>query len=160
VAVHQGRDTFRAESAIFVGTGQRRLERGRGGIPTEGASDVAIAPPEGKFPARAVFSNSNGGSAHEAVPLLVYWGGAQGFDAARRWEIPFTSGYEASAADLNADGFVDLIAINSGHAGQAARSDPNLGANIFWGGADGFDLTERRSVLRECFLGGPATSPT
>ena len=51
------------------------------------------------------------------VPVHVYWGGKDGFDPKRVWKIPFHSGYEASAADLNADGYVDLILLDSGHAG-------------------------------------------
>src|SRR5262249_9010871 len=95
----------------------------------------------------AVFASSTAGTLGEAVPLDVYWGGPGGFDPSRHWEIPFRSGYEASAADLNADGFVDLIAMNSQHGG--AKEDPSAGANIFWGSDAGFDVVKRRTVLRE-----------
>ena len=44
------------------------------------------------------------------VPLKVYWGGRQGIDPQRFANIPFRSGYEATSADFNADGFVDLLA--------------------------------------------------
>ena len=43
--------------------------------------------------------------------------------------------------------------MNSQHAGDAAESDPTAGANIFWGGAGGFDLERRRTVLQERNLG-------
>jgi hypothetical protein len=149
VAVYQGLQTFAAESVIFFGQGQRRFERCRQGIHTEGATDVIIAPPHHSSPARAVFCNSRGGTVNEAVPLLLYWGGPAGFDVKRRLEIPFASGYEASAADLNADGFVDLIAMNSGHLGpEVAKEATGLGANIFWGKSGGIDLNQPRTVLR------------
>ena len=54
-----------------------------------------MAPAEKGLPARAVFCNSIGGQHDEAVPLLVYWGGKDGFDPKRVWKIPFHSGYEA-----------------------------------------------------------------
>jgi hypothetical protein len=103
------------------------------------------------LPARAVFCNSIGGKHDETVPVHVYLGGKDGFDPRRVWKIPFKSGYEASAADLNADGYVDLILLNSGHSGIA--DDPTLGANIFWGGPKGFDFQNCRTILREGFLG-------
>jgi hypothetical protein len=85
-------------------------------------------------------------------------GGPQGFDPTRRWEIPFRSGYEATSADLNADGFVDLVAVNSQHAGASASDDPHRGANIFWGTADGFDFNDGRTVLQETYLGTSNTA--
>ncbi len=165
IAVYQSSETFHGDSRIFFGKGNRQLEEAPGQVRTEGANHVAILPPIGSSPGHAIFCNSRGGSLDEKVPLHVYWGGAEGFDVGQRWEIPFSSGYEASAADLNVDGYVDLVALNSGHVGEAAQRDPHLGANIFWGrpaflpaqlkqgfGPVGFDLS-KRTVLRENNLG-------
>ena len=148
VAVHQGSETYEGKSIIFFGQGNRQFEPGSHTVQTQGATDVAVAPPSGNRPARVVFCNSNGGTLQEKVPLLLYWGGTNGFSPDRLWKVPVNSGYEASGADLNADGFVDLIAINCGHVGEIARADPHLGANIFWGSARGFD-PKQRSALRE-----------
>ena len=131
---------------------------------------MAIRPAGENHPPRVVFCNANGGALYEKVPTLLYWGSTDGFRPDRHWRVPVNSGYEASSADLNADGYVDLIAINSGHVGEISRTDPHLGANIFWGGplktseesngvklpadhvSHGFDPT-RRTVLREFSLG-------
>ena len=153
VAVHQGHDKFATDSQIFFGLGQRRFVRSKHPLGTEGAGDVAIVPASDHHPARAIFCNRLGGTVHEAVPLQVYWGNSSGFDPTNYWEIPFDSGYEASAADLNADGYVDLVALNSGHGGEVIRASPLLGANIFWGSENGFDLENRRTVVREYELG-------
>lgn len=153
VAVHQSKGRFNGTSCFYLGIGRREFRRVPGGLTTAGTTSVAVAPREGTRPPRAVFCNSIGGRADEGVPLLVYWGNPAGFRPDDVWEIPFHSGYEASAADLNADGFVDLIALNSGHAGDSAHADPTLGANIFWGSQNGFDLADRRTVLHEHFLG-------
>jgi hypothetical protein len=152
-AIHQGKHTLATESTVFFGNATRNPDRGGHGFQSEGATDVAVAPPEGDLPARVVIANSLGGFVGEKVPLHLYWGGPDGFDAFRRTEIPFRSGYESSCADLNADGYPDLIAINSQHGGGAAVEDPNGGANIFWGSAHGFDFTGERTVLRESFIG-------
>lgn len=163
VAVHQSKDAFNGESLVFFGTGNRKFKLGDLGFRTSGTTDVAFASAEKDLPARAVFCNSIGGKLDEHVPVHVYLGGKEGFDVNRMWKIPFHSGYEASAADLNADGYVDLILLNSGHGGPT--DDPTLGANIFWGGPKGFDFgplpptplpqgtAGSRSVIREHFLG-------
>ncbi|PYV10455.1 MAG: hypothetical protein DMG07_21095, partial [Acidobacteria bacterium] len=147
VAIYQGEASFAAESAVFWNLGGRRFERAPHGVRTEGAAHAAFAPRDGKVAPRVVFASSMAATLGEAVPLDVYWGGPGGFDPARRWEIPFRSGYESSAADLDADGYVDLISMNSQHGG--ARDDPFAGANIFWGSRAGFDLEKRRTVLGE-----------
>ncbi len=153
VAVHQSSKQFETDSLVFLGTGSSVLDQHPLTLRTVGATDTAIVPPRGSLPGRVLFCNSLGGTVAERVPLHVYWGGSGGFSASNRWEIPFQSGYEASAADLNRDGYPDLIALNSQHAGEAAATDPTAGANILWGGPGGFDLEERRTVVRERNLG-------
>lgn len=153
VAVHQSSKQFETDSLVFLGTGSSVLDQHPLTLRTLGATDTAIVPPRGSLPGRVLFCNSLGGSVAERVPLYVYWGGSGGFSASNRWEIPFQSGYEASAADLNRDGYPDLIVLNSQHAGEAAAMDPTAGANILWGGPGGFDLEARRTVVRERNLG-------
>jgi hypothetical protein len=153
VAVYQGEKTFAGQSLIFFGKGRRQFERAASGIPTEGALHVSVVSAEKNAPGRIIFSNSQGGTLREEPPSLLYWGGAHGFDSKNRLEIPFRSGYEATAADLNADGFPDLVALDSMHGGQSVALDPWAGANIFWGGERGFDFEEKRTVLREISLG-------
>ena len=148
-AVHQGEKEYATESPVFFGNGKREFKRGESGIPTQGAHHVAVIPGEANRPSGVILSNSRRGTLREEVPLLLYWGGPQGFEPDRRLEIPFRSGYESTAADLDADGFVDLIAINSMHGGQTVEDDPYHGANIFWGSAHGFDPESRRLVLNE-----------
>lgn len=153
IAVHQGETTFNGESFVFFGNGNREFTPGPFGFRTSGTLDVVIAPAEHGLPSRVVFCNSIGGHLDEAVPLHLYWGGPNGLDPDRVWKIPFNSGYEGSAADLNANGFADLILLNSGHAGEHSHIDPTLGANILWGGPDGLENSRQRTVLHEHFLG-------
>ncbi|MBI4557288.1 MAG: VCBS repeat-containing protein [Candidatus Hydrogenedentes bacterium] len=150
LAVYQGSEQFAAESVILLGNGRRKFRRAPAGVPTNGATDAAIVPLQQKSRPRAVFCNSAGGTVNEKVNLDLYWGGPNGFGTANRTQIPFVSGYESSAADLNCDGFVDLVALCSGHLGaSAAASLPELGANIYWGREGGFDFSQRPTVLRE-----------
>ncbi|MEZ5346622.1 MAG: VCBS repeat-containing protein [Pyrinomonadaceae bacterium] len=146
-AKHQGEKEYRTDSTVFFGQKDRRFEKSRSGIPTSGASHVAVIPKGAGNETTLVFSNSRSGTLREEVPLYLYYGGKNGFDANNKLEIPFRSGYESSAADLNSDGYVDLIAVNSMHARET--NDPFAGVNIFWGGKDGFDITGKRTVLTE-----------
>lgn len=153
VAIHQGEKTFNGRSFLWLGNGQRGFQKESMGFRTSGALHVEAIAAEKDLPARAVFCNSIGGVLDEAVPIHIFLGGKQGFDPERIWKLPFHSGYEASSSDLNADGFVDLIVLNSGHAGEHAHADPTLGANILWGGPDGLEKSTQRTVLHEHFLG-------
>lgn len=154
VAIHQAEGTFNGTSRAWLGDGRRGFKEISGGFATSGTTDVAIAPAsQSGGPGRVILCNSIGGRYDEAVPVHVYWGAQDGFDPRRVWKVPFQSGYESSAADLNADGFVDLVLLNSGHAHTEGPGEAELGANIFWGGKDGFDLQKRRSVIHEHFLG-------
>jgi len=146
-ANYQGEKTYATESILYFGKGNRGFERGGSGIPSSGAYDVTVIP-AGETRATAVLmNNSRMGNLHEELPLLLYYGGAEGFNEENLLKIPFNSGYESSAADLNEDGYVDLIAINAMHAGQA--DNPYRGVNIFWGSEDGYDIENRRTVLNE-----------
>jgi len=158
VAVHQGKTTFNGTSRVWLGTGKRQFKLAKEGFRTSGTSDVAFVKPEKNHPPRVVFCNSIGGRFDEAVPVHVYWGSPKGFDPKNVWKIPFQSGYEASCADLNADGYADLILMNSGHAHSSSRQAATLGANIFWGGPKGFDLERRRTVIHEHFLGSSSVA--
>ena len=154
VAIHQDEKKYETESVIFFGKGHRTFERGKEGIPTVGAYNVLTVPPSNGTPARIIFCNSWGGTTREEVPLHLYWGGPDGFSENRRMEIPFRSGYESSAADLNVDGFIDLISLDAMHGGQSLTEDKYAGANIFWGTSKGIDpLGKNRTVLTETMLG-------
>lgn len=161
VAVHQGDVDMDAASRIYRGDGTRTISEIFDPVPTQGARDIALAVhPDGHNV--AFFANSLQGMLGEAVPLRLFWGSANGFKPERMSEIPMRSGYKSSVSDLNNNGHLDLITINSGHAGpDAAALDPELGVHIYWGGPEGavaglgpnrFDLA-RRQILREPDLG-------
>lgn len=152
IAIQQSETRLETESLVYLGLGSHGFARGPG-FKTSGAMHAAAVSAGPGRPPRVIFAGSRGGTVAEKVPIYVYWGGAAGFSANQRWEIPLQSGYESSAADLNADGWPELIVLNSGHVGGAADGEPTLGANILWGSAAGFDFNRRRTVLAEADIG-------
>jgi len=151
LAIYQDTASFETESVIYYGNGDRSFTRGSRGVATEGAFCAETVSLAGSGPDLVVYCSSRGGAVGEHVPLQLYWGGESGFSVANSVNIPFRSGNGAVAADFNVDGYVDLLANNSMHAKQTFENDPTAGANIFWGGPDGFDFSDDlsgRTILR------------
>ena len=65
---------------------------------------------------------------------FIYWGGPQGYDPARRAELPTIGALDALARDLNQDGYLDLVFANYHSGGH--RHYPS---DIYWGGPKGYD---------------------
>ena len=151
IAIHQGASDYLTESIIYYGKGGREFEIGDNKISTEGTFSVLSVPQSEGKPSVLIFNNSVGGSVKEEVPAFLYWGGPHGFSTERLLKIPLRSGYEASAADLNADGHTDVILLDELHAGGEASDDPYAGVNIYWGSSAGIEL-ENRTNLTESYL--------
>ena len=146
-ATHQNSTKFTTESKILWGNGERTFKEAEEGIKSHGAFHVTKLPAlPGKSQPQILVSNTKTGTLREEVPLIIYYGSSDGFNENNVTKIPFKSGYEASAVDLNEDGFVDLLTVNSMHGG--GTNDPNRGLNIFWGTETGLDI-DNRTVLNE-----------
>ena len=70
-----------------------------------------------------------------AAGTHVYWGGPKGYSPANRLELPTVGSEDASVADMNRDGYLDLV-ISSYHAGDH-RNHPSY---VYWGSVHGLNL--------------------
>ena len=81
------------------------------------------------------------------MKALIYWGGADGYLASRRTELPTLMAQGLTAADFNQDGFIDLAFANSGiEGGERFGYSQHLESYIYWNGPTGFD-TDRRTAI-------------
>jgi hypothetical protein len=81
------------------------------------------------------------------MEAYLYWGGAGGFDLKNRTALPTLLATGLDVADLNGDGYIDLVFSNFGaELGERFGFKDNLESWIYWGGATGYD-TRRRSKI-------------
>jgi hypothetical protein len=146
-AIERGELTYDTESRIFFGKGNRTFDQSKKGIPSSAAYNIAVVPPDKNGISHVIICNRMKGTIGEKVPLYLYWGSSEGFKKENKTLIPFASGYQSLAADINEDGYVDIVSMNSMHGG--GEKGATAGANIFWGSKHGFDFNNKRTILNE-----------
>jgi hypothetical protein len=151
IGVRMGEETYQSSSRVFYGDGQGGFVAAPFQIPTSDVMDVAVAPGSAGTGHRLIFCNNISGRVKEDIPVLVYWGAGDGFDPSRVSKYSLRSGYVSAAADLNQDGFPDLILASIFHASEEKHA--GVGFNILWGGKDGLK-DDRRTVVQEYGLMG------
>jgi len=77
------------------------------------------------------------------IDSFLYYGGAEGFKTENRIALQTIGAWGANAADLNGDGWIDLLVCNFQE--HYSYEVPSF---IYWNGPDGFDIT-RRTPLYE-----------
>jgi hypothetical protein len=82
----------------------------------------------------------------EVNELWIYWNSDNRFNPWRMSGLPSYAGLGVEVADLDRDGYLDII-ISNGHAFPGLKKgDTQPGSFIYWGSAQGWPVTER-SVL-------------
>ena len=126
--------SFTADSLVY------RVERdgdvtGPVKLQTEDARRVLLARPAGEDLPKIVFVNRKSGrNALNDIDSTVYFGGPDGYSPERRRDIPGFSSADAICCDVNDDGYVDIVLINS----VANTVDRKPGSYVYLNGPDGF----------------------
>ena len=120
----------------------------KGTLPTRAAQHSAVADlNQDGFP-DIVFALSAGfweyrasGPQGYASPCRIFWGSAEGFDRNRKTDLPALGASAVAIADLNHDGWPDVVFAN-----REKEGDPNVNSYVYWGGAKGFDPQHRTEL--------------
>lgn len=110
----------------------------RSRLPSNGGVAQAIADlNRDGFPDLVVVNNFNGVKTN--LNSYIYWGSQAGFEQNRRTELPTLGATAAAVADLNGDGYPDLLFANSGKAYEGLLKPGNGNLSfLYWGSAQGF----------------------
>ncbi len=140
------KETFQGNSYILMGKGSREFTLSDIRIPTSAVGKIVFAQGIKNRSNRIVFCNGRKARINEDVPIGIYWGGPDGFDIKLFSKYTMRSAYASYGADLNDDGYPDMIQLSIVHATKEYH--PEIGFNIFWGDLMGFE-DSRRKVVNE-----------
>ena len=136
-------------SYIYFGTATGPAKQGRVGLPTLGAAGASAADLNGDGHLDLVFANSDlakkqGNSLvlhQREINSYIYWGSGSGYAAANRTELPTVGAAGNAVADLNGDGYLDIVFAN-----RASDKSVLVNSYIYWGSASGFSKANRAEL--------------
>ena len=126
--------TYEIDSYIYWGDGTGSYPD-RTDLPTIGAHGSSVADLDGDGALDIVFSNRNsadGITYTYPISSYIYWGdnnNPRDYNVTNRTELPSIGTYGNSIADLDEDGWPDIIFSNH----QSSPSDHNIDSYIYWG---------------------------
>jgi hypothetical protein len=121
-------------------------------LETHGAGGLSVADVNNDTWLDIVFSNSAGfppieelmdyGQNYAFPESYIYLGGPSGFSKERRIELPTKGATDVEVADLNKDGYLDIVYPNAGSFGLPPLPD----TYIYWGGPQGYSTSKRTDL--------------
>ena len=136
-------------SYIYWGSATGFSNKNRAALPTKGGVGTSAADLNGDGHLDLVFSNYDDAKKkgntfvyHQyKVNSYVYWGSGSGYLATNRTELPTAGATGNSVADLNGDGYLDIISSNSYDGVKSA-----INSFIYWGAASGYTASNRTEL--------------
>ena len=128
---HYDDTTFFINSYIYWGAPTGFSPTNRKELPTMGALSSVVADFNDDGHADLFFANYKAGSTY-VTNSYIYWGAKTGFSTTNRSLLPTNGAISGQAADLNRDGYLDLVVVN--HYDGSWKTD----SYIYWGSAAGF----------------------
>ena len=115
---------------IFWGSSTGHQQENRTVLPGIGAVGQQIADLDGDGYLDIVLCNLMDETTRtfQGINSTVYWGSPQGYTVQRRMDLPSLGGQQATIADLDRDGFLDIFLTN-----YQSEFDRQLPSHIYWG---------------------------
>jgi hypothetical protein len=141
---HRNTDQYyELDSYVYWGGPDGFANGRRTDLPTLGATDNTVADLNGDSWLDIVFSNSRDNGERTAVNSYIFWGSPLGFSRGNRTELPTDRATANSVADLNGDGYADVVFSNYRHPVSY----------IYWNSAGGFNPANRTELPTQGAVG-------
>jgi hypothetical protein len=140
------------DSYIYLGSPNGFPTQRRIALPTKGATGVKIADLNKDGYPDIVFANAGSFALPPLPDTYIYWGSPQGFSTMRRTDLHTNGASDICIADLNKDGWLDLVLTVTGTYLYIGKPQfPN--SFVYWGGPEGFSDNRRLALPTEASQG-------
>ena len=129
------------KSIIFFGSSQGLLTQNPIQLPADSCQGLAASDLNGDGRIDLVFAN-RGSSSKPSNKSDIFWGSVHGFSKEDRTRLPTLAATTVQTADLNLDGFPDLLFGNS-----RDEHSSDVSSYIYWGTSRGFSVHNRSKLL-------------
>jgi len=113
-------------------------------LPGSGSGLVSVADLDANGWQDIIFSNHYANEHTHEMDSYIYWGSPSGFSPANQTSLPTLGAYVNTPADVNLDGWLDLVFSN-----HRLNNDQSyeISSYIYWGGQEGFSTQRRAEIL-------------
>lgn len=125
------------QAKIFIGAQSGLTATGAADLPTENCFGLEAA--DLNRDGRIDLIVANAGAEANLPKSTIYWGSGNGYSVDRKTQLATLGAMSVKAADLNNDGFPDLLFGN-------VNTSQGVPAQIFWGSPNGFADNNRREL--------------
>ena len=138
------------DSYIYLGEADGYREDRRWTVPTVGGMGADSGDLNRDGYIDLVFAHVQDGTSRD-ITSYIYYGGADGFSVENRIELPTIGCADPTVADVNKDGWPDVIYNNRYAGGDEGSSMPNpndykINSYVYWGGETGFSVNNRMEL--------------
>jgi len=152
------------DSFVYWGSKQGYTTMNRSAVPTVFVGRPAAGDLNKDGYVDLVFPNGSSYVLHPGDQVFergsfIYWGGKDGYRKDRRQELPTFDATAAAVADLDGDGWLDVILANHvaggapriliGGEGMLRRKSEPTNSFIYWGGLGGFSVKQRSDLATD-----------
>lgn len=135
--------SYETDSYVYLGSADGYSADARWSVPTVGAMGADAADFDLDGYVDLVFAAVQDGSDDRHIDSYVYYGSADGFSEERRDALPTIGCADPTAADVDQDGWVDIVFSNRFAGGTPSIDTYSNDSYVYWGSAHGFDENDR-----------------